>query len=311
MRDEGMRGLTRWSPGDKGVPQHRVQSLASYIKMVDAIASEWRVRTKRRADDGKLRDGEFPGEMVPWFRGTTNVQYSLEPTLLRNNQLLNCYNQNKKNIKVIERYLLQRFRFGGRREFSTLRVDRSIDWVFLMQHHGLPTRLLDWSKNALTALYFAIRKQKNNDDAAVWVIDPRRLSEACSLGRSIVFPTGDKEKLLRQYYSLTQTTTKPAYPIPVIPPPLLSERLAAQQSRFTYHTEKRLGLEQFAIKFARADKCWYLVKLIIPCGKTQIQILRTLRLVGITLPDITPGLDNIALEILHRLELGIDDLAGP
>jgi len=176
-----------------------------------------------------------------------------------------------------------------------------------MQHHGLPTRLLDWSKNALTALYFAIRKQKGKEDAAVWVIDPRRLNEACELGRDIAFPEGNRDARLQEYYSLTPRNSDHAYPIPVIPPPLLSERLAAQQSRFTYHTEERSALDRFAKKIAVADNCWYLIKLIIP-SESQLPILRALRLVGITLPDITPGLDNIAFEIRHRLELGVDDL---
>ena len=53
--------------------------------------------------------------------------------------------------------------------------DDFFEWLFIMQHHGTPTRLLDWSENAMVAIAFATqyRKDKHKDkDAVVWCLNP-------------------------------------------------------------------------------------------------------------------------------------------
>jgi len=39
------------------------------------------------------------------------------------------------------------------------------EWIAIMQHHGVPTRLIDWSRNALVAAYFAVERESTTDSA--------------------------------------------------------------------------------------------------------------------------------------------------
>ena len=58
------------------------------------------------------------------------------------------------------------------------RPETEWDWLAVAQHYGMPTRLLDWSANPLTALWFAVQypaaksERKENQNGVVWVLKP-------------------------------------------------------------------------------------------------------------------------------------------
>jgi FRG domain len=291
----------------KIVPEVTITSLRDFVCCVESLSKYWRDVARRRSANEEIVGEKFPGEIVPWFRGVSDSRYMLEPGLLRDCSLA-CGTKyvNRGQIKQLESYMLWRFKAAGL-PFAGLTRSSDIDWLFLMQHHGLPTRLLDWSKNALIALYFAVGKHdKKHTEAAVWAIDPRRLNEACQLGRSITFPHSKQQRKIEDYCLLRYAETDPTYPIPLIPNHV-STRLSAQHSRFTFHSDRRGSLNRFATDLFAVDRSWYLVKIVIGPSH-QPAILRALRLFGVTQTDIMPGLDSLATEVLQRITFGVDDL---
>jgi FRG domain len=82
------------------------------------------------------------------------------------------------------------------------------DWLFIAQHHGLPTRLLDWTVNPLVAAHFAcapsIRGKKDGTIIAIetrhsGLIDPRETPDPLSIGRTaFVYPSSVASRIVAQ-----------------------------------------------------------------------------------------------------------------
>lgn len=125
--------------------------------------------------------------IVPWFRGECitkeNIQYydPLLPKLYRaSGEGDACYNENK---------LLQHFRMKAPVFSSELVPERgeTDKWLFLAQHVGLPTRLLDWTESAIVALYFAL-KENRAENRFVWMLDPISLNRVSAASKTSEFP---------------------------------------------------------------------------------------------------------------------------
>ena len=101
-----------------------------------------------------------------WFRGQSKYCYDLTPKVFRQG--------GKYEGDILDEtgmyHEFQRLYPAKREENKSV-----TEWLTLMQHYGVPTRLLDWSQSLLVALYFAVTEHQESD-GALYALDPEILS---------------------------------------------------------------------------------------------------------------------------------------
>jgi hypothetical protein len=219
-------------------------------------------------------------ESVIWWRGVEKSNYSLQPGIYRRPDFLH------------EKDILNTWRYKAPwRRSDCPAPDDFQNWLFLMQHYRLPTRLLDWTESPLTAAFFAVRKRELHlESGALWALGPIALNvkQFGGSARGIFLPREPKIKSLFDNAFFPKEENK-LEKIAAICPPEIDIRLMVQMSVFTIHgtstpLEQIEGNENFLMKFEISAQ-----------GKKNL--LNQLKLLGISERNLFPDLDHLSEDI--------------
>ena len=109
------------------------------------------------------------------FRGQSNAEWSLEPSLFRH---LKDNNIPEDNWVYCETLMIEEFkRYGFKYLKNPPEPANHLEWLSIIQHWGGKTRLLDFTSNIFTAVYFACNELEKLTDSAIWCINLDKLYE--------------------------------------------------------------------------------------------------------------------------------------
>lgn len=179
------------------------------------------------------------------YRGATNfAKHKLVPKIGRPGMRKDPSNGvERTHSEENEKKLLDLFRRTAR-PFLHHEPKSDFEWLAIAQHHGAPTRLLDWTQSPFVAAFFAMEKAGTEGRPAVYVLDPpARTAEA-----DTPFTLAD----VRMYL-----------------PPHISPRIQAQRGMFTVHpcpASEYDPPELLVWLFPEGKACWELKQVIDTCG---------------------------------------------
>ena len=239
------------------------------------------------------------GNATPWYRGCGRSSYTLMPTLYRRPA-----ETDPSALFRLEASIICRFK---QRCVPYLPRSLTSDWeaLFLMQHFGVPTRLLDWTESPFIALYFAITSSPSamgqdgplfSADAAVWILDPvawnRHVLQHLSYAEGVLsvgdppltgYAPGPEGPTHKEAVALFGTHNSP--------------RIVAQRGVFTIFGHNTRPMEEVYESEGLPDGA--LVKVNLPT-QSLADLNQSISAVGITDSVVWPELDGLAKEIRRQ-----------
>ena len=217
----------------------------------------------------------YNGEL--WFRGQSDATWPLMPGYYR------------LTTPPPESTLLNRFKQSAAM-LAEIQPIESFDWLMLMQHYGVPTRLLDWTENPMIGMYFALNSRANypNKDAAFWVLKPSELNKHANVedeNDPYYIPSFNDEE--PRSYTIEYLKAQPKIQqMPIAANAVRNNtRIQAQSGVFTIHHLRNIPLEE-------VGNAKHLIKYVIPADAKD-KIASQLALLGLNKFQIFPELSTI------------------
>lgn len=245
----------------------------------------------------KLRDELDRLSEGHWvFRGQENAAWGLTHTLYR--QLTG------RGIKPRfwgeqERRIIRIFTRKAHLFLSALPRDL-LEWLALMQHHGAPSRLLDFTWSPHVAAFFAL--DNATADAAIWAVDASILNAdkhpALRTSNKFLPPPLKPLRLDPCFLHFLKSRKRTAY---VVGPFVMNQRLIAQAGTFLVPTVLDCPLDSLLLE--RDHSARALLKLQIETSKVRRDAIRQLYRMNISQATLFPGLDGLARSMAQELEI--------
>jgi hypothetical protein len=236
----------------------------------------------------KLFEGSWRPEIQRYrspfaFRGMADHTHGLDTSLSR----LGAH------FAEMERHLLRNFRKYA--SLSMVDEDSIWNWLALAKHHGLPTRLLDWSFSPYVALHFVTA---NLDlfhlDGVVWTVDyrqvhqclPEELKQDLADEGSNVFTV---DMLANRFHSLAELDAISSSPLVLFfEPPSLDERIVNQYALFSMMSGAKARLGDWLAEYPHVHR-----RIVVP-AELKWEIRDKLDQANITERVLFPGLDGLS-----------------
>lgn len=215
------------------------------------------------------------------FRGTPRAAHGLDTSLQTG------------GFESAERHLLTSFRKYAQR--SAVLGDSVWNWLSLAKHHGLPTRLLDWTYSPYVAMHFATNNFRDFDiDGQIWCVDYRKTNELLPKQLRKLAAEDDvniltTEQIDRVAKTLADYDALADHEFVVFfEPPSLDERIVNQFALFSLPNSARLSLQKLLEQREASYR-----RIIIPAA-LKWEVRDKLDQANITERVLFPGLDGLS-----------------
>lgn len=193
----------------------------------------------------------------------------------------------------VEHHLLRDFKKYARHDMIV--GDSVWTWLALAQHHGLPTRLLDWTFSPFVAMHFATANVDRFDrDGVIWRIDRPRITALLPPGvRDIaagedaaIFTVDMLDQVAPTLQAFDALAESPF--VVFLEPPSLDERIVNQFALFSLISDPRARLDRWLTEHPGLSQ-----RIVIPAD-LKWEVRDKLDQANVTERVLLPGLDGLA-----------------